>query len=208
MNVLLFKIIRKQVDHQSLLGYLIQEAHPVIARYGENRIGTIFPNWQLDSSGDSIAFCGERAVLEKILKQEYIQDLTDQRAIKSTIEVVSLENCRMVRFIRNQKITGNTPKGIKRKVERVIRRQIERGEIQHAREYRPRNDQQQSNIPATFYHLFFPDSKSTEQNMPLCIQLVPVEKNEKQPTQKTFDNYGFSTLSDHRAAVPLFLPFF
>lgn len=208
MDILFFKIIHEQADSQFLLSYIIQEAHPIIARYGDNQIGTILPDWQMDSPGTSIAFCGDRSVLERILRQEYFQIMVNQDVLRSSIEELSLESYKMVRFVKNQKITGNTAKAIKRKVKRVIRRQIERGEIQHAREYRPRKDQQQSDIPATYYHLFYPDSISSKRNMPLCVQLVPAEENEELSSQKTFDHYGFSTLSFHRGLVPLILPFF
>ena len=208
MHFLFCKIMPEDADYHTVLSYMIQEAHPIIARFGNNQLATLLPSWQLESPGRTIAFSGEKPTLEKILKQEYFQEMIDQEVLQTTITKISTEDYPRVRFIKNQKITHNTPKAIQRKIRRSIRRQIERGEIQSAQEYRPRTDQSQGDMPNTFYHLLYHDSSSTLQNMPLCIQLVPVEENEEPPTQQTFDHYGFSTLSEHRATVPLITPFF
>ena len=207
MHFLFCKIMPENVD-QAFLSYIIQEAHPIIARYGNNQLATLFPGWRLETPGNSIAFHGNKPILEKILKQEYFQEMIDQGVLQTVITQISTENYPKVMFIKNQKITGNTPKAIKGKVKRIIRRQIERGEIQHASEYRPRTDQQQKGMPDTFFHLFYPDSMSTQRNMPLCVQLVPAEENDASSALQTFDHYGFSTLNEHRATVPLISPFF
>ena len=199
----------EDADCHTFLSYMIQEAHPVIARYGNNQLATLLPGWQLETPGNNIAFYGNKSILEKILKQEYFQEKIGQEALQATITTISTENCQRGRFIKNQKITSNTPKAIQRKVRRIIRRQIESGEIQHAREYRPRTDQQQKEMPDTFFHLFYPDSMSTQRNMPLGVQLVPAEEGGGEPSAlQTFDHYGFSTLNKHRATVPLISPFF
>lgn len=202
MSHLLFKIIPSDAEPQFLLSYILQEAHPVIARYGNNQIGTQLPEWIIDEPGRSIAFSGDNAVLKKIVELEYFQHLLDGQVLDAGFIDVDQGSCQRAMFMKNQKITSNTLKGVQRKIRRIIRRQIERGEIQHAREYRPRTDQQQE-VPNTFFHLFYPDSKSTEQNMPLCIQMLPVTEGDELRGNETFDHYGFSTLSEHRGSVPL-----
>lgn len=206
MNHLLFKIIPEDVGQQFLLSYILQEAHPVIARYGNNQIGTLFPEWNIDQPGRSIAFYGDLTVLNKIMEREYFRYMLDGEILESKILKVDPENAQKAIFLRNQRITSNSPKGQQRKVKRIIRRQIERGEIKSPKEYRPREDHQQTAIPDTFYHLFFPESMSTGQNMPLCIQMLPFDGTEDPENSQTFDHYGFSTLSEHRATVPLISP--
>ena len=205
---MLLKIIPEEADPQFLLSYILQEAHPVIARYGNNQIGTLFPEWNVDDPGSSIAFYGDSTVLNKIMEREHLRDMLDGEILELKILEVDPENAQKAIFLKNQKITSSSPKGQQRKVKRIIRRQIERGEIKSAQEYCPREDQQQTIIPDTFYHLFFPDSISTGQNMPLCIQMIPVDENVQLKGNKTFDHYGFSTLSEHRAFVPLTPPIF
>ena len=90
---------------------MIQEAHPIIARYGNNQLATLFPDWRLETPGNSIAFHGNKSILEKILKHEYFQEMIDQEVLQTTITQISTENYPRVRFIKNQKITSNTAKG-------------------------------------------------------------------------------------------------
>ena len=208
MNHMLLKIIPEEADPQFLLSYILQEAHPVIARYGNNQIGTLFPEWNVDDPGRSIAFYGDSTVLNKIMEREYLRDMLDGEILELKILEVDPENAQKAMFLKNQKITGSMPNAQQRKVKRIIRRQIERGEISNPAEYQPRIDQQQTAIPDTFFHLFFPDSMSTGQNMPLCIQMIPIEENEELEGSQTFDHYGFSTLQEHRASVPLISPIF
>ncbi|WP_157674051.1 type I-F CRISPR-associated endoribonuclease Cas6/Csy4 [Endozoicomonas ascidiicola] len=208
MNYLSFKIIPDDADPRFLLGYILQEAHPIIARYGNNKIGTLFPEWNVDEPGRSIAFCGALDVLNRIMKHEYFRVMIDAGVLKYKLLDIDPINHQKVIFLKNQKITSNTPKRQQGKIKRIIKRQIERGEIQSAREYRPRTDQQQTDMPDVFYHLFFLDSKSTEQIMPLCIQMIPVAESEGIVGTQTFDHYGFSTLEQHRAVVPLISPIF
>ncbi|WP_422460473.1 type I-F CRISPR-associated endoribonuclease Cas6/Csy4 [Endozoicomonas sp. ALB115] len=208
MNHLLFKIITEDADPQFLLSYILQESHPVIAHYGNNQIGTLFPEWNVDDPGRSIAFYGDSTVLNKIMEREYFRDMLDGEILESKLLEVDPENAQKAIFLRNQRITSNSPKGQQRKVKRIIRRQIDRGEISSPAEYKPRSDQHQTEVQDIFFHLFFPDSMSTGQNMPLCIQMVPVDESEELEGLQTFDHYGFSTLQEHRASVPLIKPIF
>ena len=208
MRHLLFKIIPEDADSKFLLSYILQEAHPVIARYGDNKIGTLFPGWRLEDPGRSIAFYGEISVLKKIIEREYFRAMLENERLESKLLEIDSASANKAMFLKNQKITGSMPNAQQRKVKRIIRRQIERGEISNPAEYQPRIDQQQTAIPDTFFHLFFPDSMSTGQNMPLCIQMIPIEENEELEGSQTFDHYGFSTLQEHRASVPLISPIF
>ena len=208
LNYLFFKIIPADAAPLFLMNYILQEAHPIIARYGDHKVGTIFPEYDIESPGRTIAFQGDQAVLDRILAQDYFKTMEEGGVLKHQFAETDPNEHPLVLFLRNQKITASTPRGQQRKIRRIIRRQIERGEISNAREYQPRTDQQQSESPDTFYHLFFSDSKSTGQNMPLCIQMIPVNISSEPTASHTFDHYGFSTLREHRASVPLFLPIF
>ena len=133
MYFLFCKIMPKDADCHTVLGYAIQEAHPIIARFGNNQVATLLPSWQLASPGSCIAFHGEKPILEKILNREYFQEMVDQKALQIAIADISTEKYPRVRFVKNQKITRNTPKARRGKKRRSIRRQIERGEIQSAK---------------------------------------------------------------------------
>ncbi|UYM17674.1 type I-F CRISPR-associated endoribonuclease Cas6/Csy4 [Endozoicomonas euniceicola] len=210
MKILHLNIISRDAEPRFLMGYILQQAHPVIANDGDSKIGTIFPDWNIETPGRCLAFYGKKAILNKILQQNYFKEMIDLNILEAVIVEAPMGDFPKVRFIRNQKITGNTPNAIKRKVRRIISRQIQRGEIDNESQYRPRLDQNLGDFPDTFYHILYLDSSSTQQNMPLCIQLESINEGESKlcMERNTFDHYGFSSLSKHRGVVPMVSPFF
>ena len=206
MYILQIKILPQDVDLSFLLGHIIQEAHLVIAKYGTHKIGTYFPEWSENTLGNYIGFCGNFDVLDRIIQQEYFDVMTNLNNFQSAIREIDSEQHSHVRFIRNQKLIASTPKGVQRKVKRIIKRQIARGEIGSEKEYQPRKDRPQISITETLGHVLYLESCSTQKTVPLYIQRESVRKDEDS-TQKTFDNYGFSSVLEHRATVPLILPF-
>lgn len=209
MYSLNFKVILENASPNYVLGYILQEAHQVIARYGNNEISTVFPDWNLNSPGLLVSFIGKYSVLEKILNKPYFQEMIDMGLLAYSFENITCDGLQKIRFVKNQKITGQTPKAIQRKVKRIIKRQIERGEIKHPWEYKPREDQQVKKSLDTFFHIIYLVSASTDQTMPLCIQAEYIDNSADIETVFiSFDSYGLSTLFEHRGITVLPTPFF
>ena len=209
MYSLNFKVILENASPHFVLGYILQEAHQVIERYGNNEISTVFPDWNISSPGLLVSFIGKYSVLEKILKKPYFQDMIDMHLLAYSLENIAIDGLQKIRFVKNQKITGQTPKAIQRKVKRIIKRQIERGEIKHPWEYKPREDQQIKKSLDIFFHIIYLQSTSTDQIMPLCIQAEYIYNfTDTETVLINFDSYGLSTLFEHRGITVLPTPFF
>lgn len=186
------EFIPKEANLALLTGRCISVMHGFICKHYIQGLGVSFPSWTEKSIGASIAFIHPDAdMLAELRDQPYFQDMESIGFFKRSDISVVPENCREVRFKRNQNIGRVFAGDSRRRLTRLKKRAVARGESFTT----VTRDQSKELSP---FHCVAVSSTSTGQDFLLHIQKEPVN----QISSPEFNQYGLSTNQKFSGTVP------
>lgn len=186
------EFLPKEANLALLMGRCVSIMHGFICKYNIQGIGVTLPTWSDNSIGNVIAFIHtDASLLNKLEEQTYFQDMKEVGFFKLSDVSPVPDHCDEVRFIRNQYIAKKFVGETRRRLKRLKKRALARGE-----EFTPKKSSF-SRAFDTFYRIAI-SSKSSQEDYILHIQKeISVLRSEP-----IFNSYGFSTNIECRGTVP------
>lgn len=188
------RFLPEQANLALLSGRCISVMHGFICKHEIQGLGVSFPAWSDVSIGNMIAFVHtDIAVLNELRLQGYFQDMQEYGAFNiGDVEAVP-DSCTEVRFKRNQAIAKMFVGETRRRLKRLEKRALARGEVFNpSKSYEPRE--------LDSFHCIAVGSTSTEQDFLLHVQKENVQKREG----AEFSQLGLATNQLLRGTVPEF----
>jgi CRISPR-associated endonuclease Csy4 len=188
----MIRFLPKEANLELLTGRCISVLHGYVSKHDIEGLGVSFPAWSDTSIGNAVAFVhSDTAILNELKKQSYFQDMQECSFFEiSPVEIVP-NDCREVRFKRNQAIAKLFVGEVRRRLKRLEKRAIARGEI-----FEPIRSSEVREVD--LFHCIAISSKSTEQDFLLHVQKEPVTEQ----GEPEFNQYGFATNEQLRGTVP------
>jgi CRISPR-associated endonuclease Csy4 len=188
------RFLPKEANLALLTGRCISVMHGYIAKHDIQGVGVSFPAWSDTSIGDVIAFVhNDEAVLNELKQQAYFEDMKECGFFDvGHVEVVPLD-CQEVRFKRNQAVAKLFVGETRRRLKRLEKRAIARGE-----NFNPSKNSEARELD--IFHCIAIGSTSTGQDFLLHVQKENVKKRE----EAEFNQYGLATNQLLRGTVPEF----
>lgn len=185
------RFVPKEANSALLMGRCISIMHGYISRHNIKGIGVTLPAWSNGSIGNIIAFTHRDGdMLNELRQQSYFQDMQECGFFKlGQVDVVP-ENCIEVKFRRNQQIAKMFVGENRRRLKRLKKRALARGE--------PFSPVKHSSREFEVFHRISMSSKSNQQDYILHIQRDTVDKK----TEPKFSCYGFASNSKLNGTVP------
>jgi CRISPR-associated endonuclease Csy4 len=186
------RFLPEQANLALLTGRCISIMHGLICKHEIQGLGVSFPAWSDASIGNMISFVHtDIAVLNELRLQGYFQDMQEYGTFKvGDVEAVP-DDCAEVRFKRNQGIAKMFVGEARRRLKRLEKRAISRGEV-----FEPRKNSEVREVD--LFHCIAISSKRTEQDFLLHVQKEPVTEQ----SEPEFNQYGFATNEQLRGTVP------
>jgi CRISPR-associated endonuclease Csy4 len=186
------RFLPKEANLALLTGRCISIMHGFISKRNIQSIGVSFPVWSDNSIGDVIAFIHtDSAVLNELKQQNYFQNMEDCGFFKmSEIEVVP-DECAELRFKRNQVIAKMFVGETRRRLKRIEKRALARGEV-----FNPKKATASRKLDV--FHRIAMNSGSNQHDYILHIQRDIVDKQ----AEPIFNSYGFATNKQSNGTVP------
>lgn len=180
-----------------LTGRCISVMHGFICKHSIQGLGVSFPSWTETSIGASIAFIHPDAMtLAGLREQPYFQDMENIGFFKLSDVSEVPDNCKEVRFKRNQTIAKIFSGDSRRRLARLKRRAEARGET-----FTPAIRNKAKELDP--FHCVALSSASSGQDFLLHIQKETVN----QIPSLEFNQYGLSTNQKFSGTVPDLNPF-
>ena len=124
------KILPEDSNLALLLGRCISILHGFICKNSISGLGISFPSWSDESIGNAIAFVHvDTDVLKKLQSQSYFQDMQNFGVFKICDVQPVPGDCSEVIFKRNQAIAKMFVGNARRRLKRLERRALLRGEV-------------------------------------------------------------------------------
>jgi CRISPR-associated endonuclease Csy4 len=186
------RFIPKEANLALLMGRCISVMHGFICNREISGLGVTFPAWSDSSIGDVIAFVHtDAAILDGLKQQSYFQEMAAFGFFcVSSVASVPLE-CSEVRFKRNQCIAKMFVGEALRRLKRLEKRALARGEV-----FKPIKHFKERDFDT--FHCIAVSSASTSQDFLLHIQREIVAI----PQEPAFSKYGLATNKVHNGSVP------
>ncbi|MBB1476842.1 type I-F CRISPR-associated endoribonuclease Cas6/Csy4 [Shewanella sp. SG41-3] len=188
----MIRFLPKEANLELLTGRCISVLHGYVSKHDITGLGVSFPAWSDTSIGNAVAFVhSDTAILNELKKQSYFQDMQECIFFEiSQVEIVP-NDCREIRFKRNQAIAKLFVGEARRRLKRLEKRAIARGEI-----FEPSKNTEPRDLDV--FHRIAMTSQRTKQDYILHIQKVVVEKR----YEPLFNSYGFATNKLLSGTVP------
>jgi CRISPR-associated endonuclease Csy4 len=124
------EFLPKEANLALLLGRCISIMHGFICKHNIQGIGVSLPRWSDTSIGNKIAFIHyDESILKSLKQQSYFQDMKDCGFFKLSEVSLVPNDCKEVRFKRNQSIAKIYVGGSRRRLKRLEKRALARGEV-------------------------------------------------------------------------------
>lgn len=194
-----FKIdfLPKQANLALLTGRCISIMHGFILKHNTEGVGVAFPMWTDSSIGNVIAFVHtDMEVLNSLKEQAYFVDMQDCGFFKISQVLAVPESCQEIRFIRNQAVAKIFTGESRRRLKRLQKRALARGE-----DFNPKKLAAPREVD--IFHRVAMTSKSSQEDYILHIQ----KQNADCQAEPTFSNYGFASNEKFKGTVPDLSPF-
>jgi len=180
----------KEANLALLTGRCISIMHGFICKRNIQGIGVSLPAWSDTSIGNVIAFIhSNEEVLNTLKEQAYFKDMQDCGFFKLSKVSIVPDDCGEVRFKRNQAIAKIFVGETRRRLKRLKKRALARGEA-----FNP----QKLSISRGHFHRIAMSSSSTQEEYILHIQKERVDCE----TDPIFNSYGFSSNVKFHGTVP------
>jgi CRISPR-associated endonuclease Csy4 len=188
----MIRFLPKKANLELLTGRCISVLHGYVSKHDIAGLGVSFPAWSETSIGNAVAFVhSDASILNELKQQSYFQDMQDCDYFKvSEVEIVPID-CPEVRFKRNQAIAKMFVGEARRRLKRLEKRAIARGEA-----FEPSKNTEPRELDV--FHRIAMTSQSTKQDYILHIQKVVGEKQ----YEPLFNSYGFATNKLLSGTVP------
>ena len=188
------RFLPEQANLALLTGRCISVMHGFICKRDIQGVGVSFPAWSDASIGNMIAFVHtDIDVLKELSQQHYFQDMQEYGFFSvGNVEAVP-NGCAEVRFKRNQGISKMFVGEARRRLKRLEKRALARGEV-----FEPNKNDEPRELEN--FHCIAIGSTSTEQDFLLHVQKENVQKRE----EAEFSQYGLATNQQLKGTVPDF----
>ncbi|MBB1334700.1 MULTISPECIES: type I-F CRISPR-associated endoribonuclease Cas6/Csy4 [unclassified Pseudoalteromonas] len=187
----------KQANLALLTGRCISIMHGFILKHNIEGVGVTFPNWSDSSIGNVIAFAHtDMEILNSLKEQAYFVDMQDCGFFKLSQVLAVPEDCQEIRFIRNQAVAKIFTGESRRRLKRLQKRALARGE-----DFNPKKLAAPREVD--IFHRVAMTSKSSQEGYILHIQ----KQNADCQAEPTFSNYGFASNEKFKGTVPDLSPF-
>lgn len=183
----------KQANLALLTGRCISIMHGFILKHNIEGMGVTLPAWSDSSIGNVIAFVHvDKEILNIFKRQSYFVDMLDYGFFKLSQVLAVPDSCQEVRFIRNQAIAKIFTGENRRRLKRLQKRALARGENFNPEKLltAPRE--------VDIFHRVAMTSKSSQEDYILHIQ----KQNADSQAEPIFSNYGFSSNKKFNGTVP------
>jgi CRISPR-associated endonuclease Csy4 len=179
----------KEANLVLLTGRCISIMHSFICKHNIQGMGVSLPAWSDTSIGNVIAFihCDD-AVLNTLKEQIYFKDMQGYGFFKLSKVSIVPDDCGEVRFKRNQSIAKIFVGESRRRLKRLKKRALARGEVF--------NPQKLSILKDHFHRIAM--SSSTQEEYILHIQKEKLYCK----TEPIFSSYGFASNVKFNGTVP------
>lgn len=187
------RYIPDRADCELLAGRCISQLHKFMGNNQQamNQIGVSFPNWGVDSIGNTIAFVSEdKELLIGLSFQPYFSVMKEEELFDVSVVSEVIDGISEVRFVRNQTI-GKSFIGSKK---RRMKRCMARSELTGTESLPVANEEREID----HFHRVLISSGSSRQDFILHIQKEHVEDR----NITNFNSYGLATNQDKRGTVP------
>ena len=182
----------KQANLALLTGRCISIMHGFILKQNIEGMGVTFPAWSDSSIGNVIAFIHtDKEVLNSLKERAYFVDMKGCGFFKLSQVLAVPERCQEVRFIRNQAVAKMFTGESRRRLKRLQKRALARGE-----DFNPKKLEAPRVID--IFHRVAMTSKSSQEDYILHIQ----KQNADYEAEPTFSNYGFASNKKFKGTVP------
>ncbi|MGW7678627.1 type I-F CRISPR-associated endoribonuclease Cas6/Csy4 [Shewanella sp. S23-S33] len=186
------RFLPREANLALLMGRCISVMHGYICKHEIKGLGVTFPAWSDASIGNVIAFVhSDEIVLSELKQQSYFQYMKECGFFSlGNVDVVP-DDCAEVMFKRNQEIAKMFVGEARRRLKRLEKRALARGET-----FNPIKNIQ----PREFYtfHRIAISSGSNKQDYLLHIQKMVA----KEQTESLFSSYGFASNLQLNGTVP------
>ena len=186
----------KQCNNELLAAKCMKILHGFNYEYSTRSIGVSFPLWNDDSVGRKITFVSTKRVeLDLLLTQTYFIQMREINFLSISETNTVPDDCRYVSFKRCQSIDKTTQSGLVRKLKRLEKRAIARGEP-----FDPASFKQHETTVLPHYHSLEENSKSKGGGFRLNIRIFE-ETGLK--GDNGFSSYGLANTEISFQSVPL-----
>ena len=186
------EFLPKEANLALLMGRCVSIMHGFICKYNIQGIGVSLPTWSDNSIGNVIAFIHtDASVLNKLEEQTYFQDMKEFGFFKLSDVNPVPDHCGEVRFKRNQGIAKIYPGESRRRLKRLEKRALTRGE-----EFNPQKSSFSRALDT--FHRIAVSSKSSQEDYILHIQ----KEISALRVEPIFNSYGFATNMEYQGTVP------
>ncbi|MBU1392173.1 MAG: type I-F CRISPR-associated endoribonuclease Cas6/Csy4 [Gammaproteobacteria bacterium] len=186
------RFLPQEANLALLMGRCISVMHGYICKHEIKGLGVTFPAWSDASIGNVIAFVhSDEIVLSELKQQSYFQDMKECGFFSlGNVDVVP-NDCAEVMFKRNQAIAKIFVGEARRRLKRLEKRALARGET-----FNPIKNTQPREFSA--FHRIAMSSGSNKQDYLLHIQKMVA----KEQTEPLFSSYGFASNLQQNGTVP------
>ena len=182
----------KEANLALLTGRCISIMHGFILKRDIQGVGVSFPAWSNLSIGNIIAFVhSDKKVLQMLKEQSYFEDMQSCGFFEITSVTAVPDNCEEVYFKRNQAIAKIFTGESRRRLKRLEKRALSRGE--------PFNPQKR--VVSREFDVFHRIALSSNSNQNDYILHIQKQKGDSEAGVK-FSNYGFSSNEKFNGTVP------
>lgn len=186
----------ERCDNEVLAAKCLRVLHGFNYKYDIRSIGISFPAWCEETVGKKLSFIStSRVELDLLLKHHYFTQMKQLGYFDISLTTQIPDGCEYVSFVRNQSIDKSTTAARTRKIRRLEKRAIARGES-----FNPALIHQRESIIIPHYHSLEVSSHSKNSLFRLNIQIKPEQSLEG---DSIFSSYGLSNAVNSYQPVPL-----
>lgn len=186
----------ERCDNEVLAAKCLRVLHGFNYKYDTRSIGISFPKWCEETVGKKLSFISTSKIeLDLLLKHHYFTQMKQLGYFDISLTSQIPDTCKYVSFVRNQSIDKSTTTAQTRKLRRLEKRAIARGES-----FNPALIKQRESIIIPHYHSLEVNSRSKNSPFRLNIQIKPEQSLEG---DSIFSSYGLSNAVDSYQPVPL-----
>ncbi|WP_282111211.1 type I-F CRISPR-associated endoribonuclease Cas6/Csy4 [Shewanella algicola] len=182
-------------NNELLVARCLKILHGFNYRHNTRKIGVSFPCWEEQTIGRKISFVSTaKETLTELLTQPYFLQMQELEYFSiSELQAVP-NNCNYAMFKRSCYVDKYTPSAMAKRLRRLKRRALARGEY-----FDPKKYDSNTNISIEHYHEIQEHSESNNNTFRINIQMSQRDKLEG---SGVFSSYGLANFDNSHQNVP------